>query len=142
MAFHRVAKSGTLSLNEASRALAAGGRKVYRFGFGESPFPPPLRVQEALRCAAHRQDYTAVAGMPELREKVAAFHHEVDGYPIQPSQVLIAPGTKPLLHNIMRAFQPGEVYIPGPSWVSYAPRLASPVTKSSAFRQHSRGAGA
>lgn len=122
MAFVKVAKSGTLSLNEKSRALADAGRRVYRFGFGESPFPPPRRVQDALRNAAHRTDYTAVAGMPELREKVAAFHHEVDGYPIQPSQILIAPGTKPLLHNIMRAFQAAEVTIPGPSWVSYAPQ--------------------
>ncbi len=122
MAFVKVAKSGTLSLNEKSSALAAAGRRVYRFGFGESPFPPPRRVHEALRHAAHRTDYTAVAGMPELREKVAAFHHEVDGYPIQPNQVLIAPGSKPLLHNIMRAFQPAEVTIPGPSWVSYAPQ--------------------
>lgn len=120
MAFLKVAKSGTLSLNETSRALAEAGRSVYRFGFGESPFPPPRRVQEALRSAAYRKDYTDVAGLPALRESVAAFHHEADGYPVQPSQVLIAPGTKPLLHNIMRAFQPAEVYIPGPSWVSYA----------------------
>lgn len=122
MAFLKVAKSGTLSLNEKSRALASAGRNVYRFGFGESPFPPPRRVQEALRNAAYRTDYTAVAGMPALREKVAAFHHEVDGYPVQPSQVLIAPGSKPLLHNIMRAFQKAEVAIPGPAWVSYAPQ--------------------
>ena len=62
-----------------------------------------------------------------MREKVAAFHHEADDYPIAAEQVLIAPGTKPLLHNIMRAFQRAVVYLPGPSWVSYAPlaRLAS-----------------
>ncbi|MCY4063834.1 MAG: aminotransferase class I/II-fold pyridoxal phosphate-dependent enzyme [Chloroflexi bacterium] len=122
MAFLKVAKSGTLSLNEKSRALADAGRKVYRFGFGESPFPPPRRVQAALRSAAHRTDYTAVAGMPVLREKVAAFHHEADGYPIEPRQVLIAPGTKPLLYNVMRAFQRAVVYVPAPAWVSYEPQ--------------------
>ena len=122
MVFAQVAKSGTLSLNERSRALAAEGRKVYRFGFGESPFPPPRRVQDALRKAAHRKDYTDVAGLPQLREKVAAFHHEVDGYAVAATQVLIAPGTKPLLHNIMRAFHHAEVYLPGPTWVSYAPQ--------------------
>ena len=118
----RVAKSGTLALNERSRELAAAGRKVYRFGFGESPFPAPARVQAALSGAAHRQDYTPVAGLPQLREKVAAFHHEVDGYPVNGDQILIAPGTKPLLHNIMRAFDDAEVYLPAPSWVSYAPQ--------------------
>lgn len=127
MTFVRIAKSGTLSLNEKMRDIESAGRPVYRFGFGESPFPPPQRVQDALRGAAHRKDYTAVAGLPELRQKVAAFHHEVDGYRIAAEQVLIAPGTKPLLHNIMRAFHRAEVYLPGPSWVSYAPqaRLAS-----------------
>ncbi len=122
MTFLSVAKSGTLSLHEKSRALEAAGRVVYKFGFGESPFPPPRRVQVALRDAAKRKDYTDVAGLPQLRERVAAFHQEADGYPIRPDQVLIAPGTKPLLHNIMRAFQRAEVYLPGPSWVSYAPQ--------------------
>ena len=127
MTFLQVAKSGTLSLNEKTQEIENTGRPVYRFGFGESPFPPPQRVQDALRGAARRTDYTAVAGLPELRQKVAAFHHEADGYPITAEQVLIAPGTKPLLHNIMRAFHRAAVYLPGPSWVSYAPqaRLAS-----------------
>ncbi len=124
MAFLTVAKSGTLSLNEKSNELEAAGRKVYRFGFGESPFPPPLRVQEALRAATYRKDYTAVAGLPELREKIAEFHHEADGYPITADQVLVAPGTKPLLYNIMHVFQAAEVYLPAPSWVSYAPQAA------------------
>ena len=122
MTFLSVTKSGTFSLNEKSNALAANGRTVYRFGFGESPFPPPPRIQEALRCATHRSDYTAVAGLPELRQKIAAFHHEVDGFRVAAEQVLVAPGTKPLLYNIMHAFQELEVYLPGPSWLSYGPQ--------------------
>ncbi len=122
MEFLRLAKSQTLSLNERSQALAAAGRAVYRFGFGESPFPPPARVQEALRRATNRTEYTAVAGLPELREKIAAFHEEADGYAVSADQVLVAPGTKPLLHNVMRAFRNLEVYLPGPSWVSYGPQ--------------------
>ncbi len=122
LAFISIAKSGTLALNERSRELEAAGRPVYRFGFGESPFPPPMRAQRALQAAAHRQDYTPVAGLPRLREHVAAFHHEVDGRPVNADQVLIAPGTKPLLHNIMRAFASAAVYLPAPSWVSYAPQ--------------------
>lgn len=122
MEFLNVATSQTLSLNDRSQALASAGRAVYRFGFGESPFPPPGRVQEALRRAVWRTDYTAVAGLPELREKIAAFHEEADGYPIAADQVLVAPGTKPLLHNVMRAFRKLEVYLPGPAWVSYGPQ--------------------
>lgn len=121
MAFVRVPKSGTLALNEKSQSLAANGRTIYRFGFGESPFPPPRHVQKALRRSALRKDYTAVAGLPELRERIADFHNEVDGYPIRAGQVLVAPGSKPLLFNVMQAFERAEVYVPAPSYVSYAP---------------------
>ena len=122
MVFLPVAKSGTLSLNEKMKDMQRAGRRVVQFGFGESPFPPPDRVQAALASRAGRAEYTAVAGSPALREKIAEFHHEADGYPITADQVLVAPGTKPLLYNIMRAFQPGDVYLPAPSWVSYAPQ--------------------
>ena len=124
MAFMRLAKSGTLSLNETMQDMRSAGRRVYQFGFGESPFPPPSRVQQALRNWAGRTEYTPVAGLPDLREKIAEFHTEADRYPIAADQVLVAPGTKPLLYNIMHAFQPGEIYLPGPSWVSYAPQAA------------------
>ena len=121
MTFVRVPKSGTLALNEKSQRLAASGRTIYRFGFGESPFPPPRHVQKALRKAALRKDYTAVEGLPDLRARIADFHNEVDGYPISAGQVLVAPGSKPLLFNVMQAFERAEVYVPAPAYVSYAP---------------------
>ena len=124
MAFAAVAKSGTLAINEKSSQLERAGRSLYRFGFGESPFPPPARVQSALMRASQRAEYSDVAGLPALREAIAAFHHEADGYPISPNQVLVAPGTKPLLFNIMQAFQRADVFLPEPAWVSYAPQAS------------------
>ncbi len=125
MPFLTIAKSGTLDSNEKWNELARAGRRIYRLGFGESPFPVPQTVQAALRGAAARTDYTAVAGLPELRERIAAFHHEADGYPIRADQVLVAPGTKPLIYSLMHAFSPCEFYAPGPSWVSYGPQAAT-----------------
>jgi len=122
MQFLKVGKSGTLSLNEKTTQLEQDGRTVHKFGFGESPFLPPLRVRQAFESASHRKDYTPVAGLPALREKIAEFHSEIDGYPIDATQVLVAPGTKPLLYNLMHAFQDANVYLPAPSWVSYAPQ--------------------
>ena len=122
MTFASVAKSGTLSLNETMSRLESAGRQVYRFGFGESPFAPPERIRNALANASHRTDYTDVAGMPALRQQIANFHQEAHGYPIAPVQVLVAPGTKPLLFNVMQAFQRADVFLPDPSWVSYAPQ--------------------
>ncbi len=120
MTFVNVPKSGTLALNEVSQRLVASGRTVYRFGFGESPFPPPRHVQKALRKSALRKDYTAVAGLPELRARIADFHNEADGYAISAQQVLVAPGSKPLLFNVLQAFERAEVYVPAPAYVSYA----------------------
>ncbi len=97
MAFLRVAKSGTLSLDDRTKSLESSGRHVYRFGFGESPFLPLERVRAALISATQRKDYMPVAGLPEMREKIADFHQEVDGYPIKVHQVLVASGSKPRL---------------------------------------------
>lgn len=122
MRFLNVGKSGTLSLNEKTKQLEEDGRTVHKFGFGESPFLPPMHVRQAFESASHRKDYTPVAGLPALREKIAEFHSEIDGYPIDAKQVLVAPGTKPLLYNLMHAFQDATVFLPAPSWVSYAPQ--------------------
>ena len=64
MTFVAVAQSGTLSLNEKTNKLERAGRRTYRLGFGESPFPPPARIQLALSKASHRTEYTEVAGLP------------------------------------------------------------------------------
>ena len=122
MSFVLVGKSGTLSLNEKSKTLALAGRRLYRFGFGESPFSPPARILDTLRIASRRKEYTDVAGLPALREQIAAFHSEVDGYPVAAEQVLVGPGTKPLLYNLMHVFERADVFLPDPSWVSYAPQ--------------------
>ena len=96
MAFFTIAKSGTLTLNERSKQLETSGRPIHKLGFGESPFLPPARVQAALQNAAMRKDYTPVSGLPELRERIADFHQEIDGYPVTMEQVMVAPGTKTL----------------------------------------------
>ena len=122
MQFLRVGQSRTLSLNEQCRRLEQAGQQVYRFGLGESPFLPPPRVRGALQAASHRKDYTEVAGLPELRGKIAAFHTEIDGRPISAEQILVAPGSKPLLYSLMFAFRRAIVFLPAPGWVSYAPQ--------------------
>ena len=51
-----------------------------------------------------------MAGLPELRENIADFHQEVDDYPIRMYQVLVAPGSKPRLYNIMHAFENADIF--------------------------------
>ena len=63
--------SATLAINERSAQLQDDGRQVYRFGLGQSPFPVPQSVVEALQANAHHKDYLEVRGLRELRQAVA-----------------------------------------------------------------------
>ena len=121
--------SATLAINERTRALAAQGRNVYRLGFGQSPFPVPSRVVEALKANAAAKDYGPSRGLPELREAVAGWHRRrgVEG---AAEDVLIGPGSKELMFLVQLA-RSSELLLPSPSWVSYAPQagvLGLPVT--------------
>lgn len=120
--YRSVEKSQTLLLNEQSRNLESTGKEVFKFGFGQSPFPPLERAIEALKANAAAKAYSPVQGIPELREKIAAFHAEIDGIDITADRVLVAPGSKILLYATMAAYERLDVLIPAPAWVSYAPQ--------------------
>ena len=49
--------SATLEINEISKKLIYEGKKIYRFGFGQSPFPVPEKIVAALRENAKKKDY-------------------------------------------------------------------------------------
>ena len=120
MTFKTVEKSPTLLLNERSNELQRAGHTIYKFGFGQSPFSPPKRVQQALSEAVHHKEYAPVQGLATLRERIASFHTQLDGYPIDEQQILIASGSKILLFNLLMALEQAVVLIPAPGWVSYA----------------------
>jgi aspartate aminotransferase len=117
-----VEKSQTLLLNEQSRLMETKGREVFKFGFGQSPFPPVSSAIEALKNAASRKEYMPVQGLPELRAKIAAFHRDAENLDVSEEQILIAPGSKALLFTAMAAFERANTLIPAPAWVSYAPQ--------------------
>ncbi len=114
-------KSATLAINERSRELRRKGVKIYNFGLGQSPFPVPEPVCQALRENAHQKDYLAVEGLPELRQAVAEYQSRKVGYPYKADQVLVGPGSKELMF-LMQLVYYGDLVIPNPSWVSYAPQ--------------------
>jgi aspartate aminotransferase len=121
--------SATLAINERTRALAAQGRNVYRLGFGQSPFPVPGRVVDALRQHAAAKDYDPTRGLPELRDAVAGWHRR-RGVEASGDDVLIGPGSKELMFLVQLA-RSSELLLPSPSWVSYEPQagvLGLPVT--------------
>ena len=114
--------SATVAINERSDALRADGRDIIKFGLGQSPFPVPEVVVQALRDHAHEKDYLPVKGLRQLRDAVATFHARRDGIEGRTGDdVLIGPGSKELLFLLQLVFY-GDLVIPAPAWVSYAPQ--------------------
>lgn len=113
--------SATLHIKERVRALRAGGRHVYDFGLGQSPFPVPTPVVEALRLAAPEKDYLPVMGLPALREAVAEFHRRKEQIDADPARIIIGPGSKELMFLLQLAYY-GEIILRTPCWVSYLPQ--------------------
>ena len=66
-------ESETLAINERSKELINQGKKVYRFGFGQSPFQIPEKIVETLKKNAQKKEYLPIQGLPKLREKISKY---------------------------------------------------------------------
>jgi len=114
-------KSATLAINDLSNELIRQNKNIYRLGLGQSPFPVPPVVVEALRQNAHQKDYLPVQGLRELREAVAEYHSKNDGTINSLDGVLIGPGSKELMFLLQISYY-GDLVVPTPCWVSYSPQ--------------------
>lgn len=115
--------SATLAINEKSKKLQDEGREIFRLGLGQSPFPVPDLVVEELKKNAHQKDYLAVKGLVPLREVIASYYQQREGVDYSFEDVLIGPGSKELMFLIQLVYY-GDLVIPTPSWVSYAPQAS------------------
>lgn len=124
-----IAESATLAVDAKAKALKAAGRPVVGFGAGEPDFPTPEHIVEAAVAAArdpkwHR--YTATAGLPELREAIAAVTLRDNNVEISAGQVLVTNGGKQALYNTFATLlNPGdEALVPAPYWTTYPESIA------------------
>ena len=113
--------SATLVINERSKALIAEGRAIYKLGFGQSPFPVPKVVVEALRQNAGEKDYLPVRGLKRTREAIAARYSKLHQIGCEAGDVMLGPGSKELIFLFQMAFD-GTLLLPSPCWVSYEPQ--------------------
>ena len=114
--------SATLAINEESNRLKKSGKKVYKFGFGQSPFPVPDSVISALKNNANKNTYLPMQGLEELRLAIANYLNKSNNNNnFKSEDILIGPGTKELMFLTQIAFH-GEILLPAPSWVSYQPQ--------------------
>ena len=117
----KLKESSTLVINEKSKELINQGKKVYQFGFGQSPFPVPEKIVEALKDHAHRKEYLPIQGLPKLREAISNYLQNKTGNSYPKENILITPGSKEAMLLMHIAFN-GEIIIPAPGWVSYEPQ--------------------
>jgi aspartate aminotransferase len=122
-ALNRIQPSATIAATQKARDLKALGRDVISLAAGEPDFDTPENIKEAAIRAIRegKTKYTAVDGIPELKEAICAKFKRENNIDYKPSQAFVAPGGKPIIFNAMVAtLNPGdEVIIPAPYWVSY-----------------------
>ena len=113
--------SATLAINEKSKKLILKGKKVYRFGFGQSPFPVPEKIVSALKKHANKKAYLPMQGLPQLREVISNYLSKKTKTNFLKENIIITPGSKEGMFLMHMAFN-GDIILPAPSWVSYAPQ--------------------
>ena len=113
--------SSTLKINEISKKLEEKGEKIFKFGFGQSPFKIPIDIVNELKNNAHQNKYLPMQGLAELRKAVANYTSAKKNYNYHPDNIIIGPGSKELMFLLHVIFD-GEIILPVPSWVSYAPQ--------------------
>ena len=124
----RVKPSATIAVSQKARELKAQGMNVISLGAGEPDFDTPDNIKKAAHEAIDRGEtkYTAVAGIIELREAIAAKFKRENGLDYSSNQIIVGTGGKQILFNAFAAtLNPGdEVIIPRPYWVSYPEMVA------------------
>ena len=113
--------SSTLRMNEISNKLQSKGKKIYKFGFGQSPFEIPDDVVNELKNNAHQNKYLSMQGLSELRTAISKYSSTKNSQNYKSKNIIVGPGTKELMFLLQLIFD-GDILLPAPSWVSYAPQ--------------------
>src|SRR5436309_1645329 len=112
--------SPNLALNQQVAARQAKGESLVHMGFGEARLPAFGPLVERLIAGAHRTSYGPVAGGRAVREAAAGYFSR-RRMPTSADQIVVAPGSKPLL-MALNLVVPGDVLLPKPAWNTYAPQ--------------------
>ncbi len=121
--------SATLRMNEIVADRRLEGETVFHMGFGESPFPVPERITQALSDAAYANKYPPTLGLSDLRQKALTYFAGKLGFKADRFQTMVAPGSKDVIFASQIAID-GDILLPTPSWVTYAPQAQLCGTKA------------
>jgi aspartate aminotransferase len=124
-----IGESATLAVDAKYKALLASGEDVIGFAAGEPDFDTPAHIVEAAIAACKdpaSHKYSAVAGLPALREAIAAKTARDSGYPVEAAQVIVTNGGKQAVEEAFAVLlDPGdEVLVLAPYWTTYPEAIA------------------
>lgn len=124
-----ISESATLVVDAKAKALKAAGHPVIGFGAGEPDFPTPDYIVQAAVAACQdpaNYRYTPAAGLPALREAIAAKTLRDSGYSVDPTQVLVTNGGKQAVYQSFATLigSGDEVILPAPYWTTYPEAIA------------------
>ncbi len=126
----------TIAISTLAQELKAEGKDVISFSAGEPDFNTPQIIKDAGIAAitAGHTKYTAVPGIIELRETIAAKLKRDNNLEYAPTDIITSNGAKQSLFNLFQvALEEGdEVIIPAPYWVTY-PELVTYSGATSVF---------
>lgn len=119
----RIKPSPTLAVSAKASALKAQGKDVIDLGVGEPDFDTPEHIKEAGIAAikAGFTKYTAVDGIPELKQAIIDKFRKENHLNYEKNQILVSVGGKQSFYNLAQALlnEGDEVIIPAPYWVSF-----------------------
>jgi aspartate/methionine/tyrosine aminotransferase len=115
---------GALTIYLRAKELEREGRSIIHLELGEPDFHPPEPVIASLEKAVRdgKDRYCPMAGVPALKEEIAAYLLRTRNIKVSPENVVIAPGCKlSLFFALMTIVEPGdEVLWPDPGFPGYA----------------------
>jgi len=124
----RVKPSPTIAITTKAMELRGAGHDIIGLSAGEPDFDTPAHIRAAgIRAIeAGQTRYTAVDGIPELKEAICAKFARDNALSYRTEQISVGTGGKQVLYNaLMATLNPGdEVIIPAPYWVSYPDMVA------------------
>jgi len=118
-----VKPSPTLAITARAAQMRAEGKDIIGLGAGEPDFdtPEPIKIAGIKAIESGFTRYTAVAGIPSLKQAIIDKFKKDNGFDYQPNQILVSCGGKQSFFNLAQALlnPEDEVIIPSPYWVSY-----------------------
>ena len=120
---NRIEVSATMAITAEALKMKAAGIDLADFGAGEPHFATPQHIKDAAIAAIQNNftRYTAVAGVPQIRQAIADRHREDFGSDYAADECVFTTGGKLAIFNAMEVLvdHGDEVIVPVPYWVSY-----------------------